>query len=175
MSFFTTKGVHVGLYISTPEEIRKGYENTKPEDVKKHRLKEFDKFVKDWKVEYFFNQGFKWDIARIADVLPGLSDLLDHSTAFTDVDGNFFLLMQPYNHVNPGNFCKENKIRSYVKYWSGGFHNPATYAIVISGDFLTYVQNHLGELMSCGGWRNYDASMEQCIVDRLATIKDIHN
>ena len=79
---------YVGLSITTPEEVRKGLEQTQQEDCKKYRLETFDKFIKDWNVAYFFNQNFKWDIKTIAGVLPGLSDLLDHTTAFVDADNN---------------------------------------------------------------------------------------
>lgn len=164
---------YVGLSITTPEEVRKGLEQTQQEDCKKYRLETFDKFIKDWNVAYFFNQNFKWDIKTIAGVLPGLSDLLDHTTAFVDADNNCFFLLQPYNHVKPEEFCKENDICEYVDYWLGGYHNDKTYAIVISGDFLTYIQNHLNELYACNGWRNYDASIEQFLVDGITKIEDI--
>ena len=49
---------YVGLSITTPEEVRKGLEQTQQEDCKKYRLETFDKFIKDWNVAYFFNLTF---------------------------------------------------------------------------------------------------------------------
>ena len=113
--------LYTGLNIRTPKEVRKAYEQTAQPELKEYRLKTFDKFVKSWKVRYFFNYGFKCDLAEICKILPGLGGLIDHSYGFIDADGNYFLLLQPY--VNPEEFCKKNHIKKYVKYWLGGFHN----------------------------------------------------
>ena len=151
--------LYTGLNIRTPKEVRKAYEQTEQPELKEYRLKTFDKFVKSWKVRYFFNYGFKCDLAKICEVLPGLDDLIDHSYGFVDADGNYFLLLQPY--VNPEEFCKKNHIKKYVKYWLGGFHNEEAYAVVISGDFLTYVANR----------KNWDKSMDSEYITRIS---DVH-
>ena len=131
-----------GMCISTPEEVRKGYEQTEQEDVREYRLKTLDEFVKSWKVKYFFNYRFKSDFAELYKALPGLSNLVDHTRGFVDEDGNYFLLLQPY--ANPEEFCRKNHVRKYVRYWLGGFHHEKAYAVVISGDFLTYVEKEKG-------------------------------
>ena len=137
-------GAYRGLYISTPEEIKRSYEQTKPEEIKKYRIKTLDEFVKSWKVQYFFNYEFKWDLHKLCSLLPGLGNLIDHEIGFVDKEGNPFLLLQPY--AKPDEFRKYNKICKYVKVWKGGFHSPETYAVVISGDFLTHLQTHIEKI-----------------------------
>lgn len=156
------------LMITTVEERRRGLKVTEDKEYE-YRLKTFDNFVGDWYVEYFFNPAFQWDLRKICEILPGLEEFIDHVDAFVDAGGKYFLLMQPYDHVNPEKFCRQNGIEKYVKFWKGGYHNEHTYSIVISGDFLTYVENHIayGET-----WKSRipDAASESFI----ATIDEVH-
>lgn len=51
---FEEYGVYTGLYITTPEEMKKEYEQTEQKEIREYRLKNFDEFIKSWKVKYFF-------------------------------------------------------------------------------------------------------------------------
>lgn len=169
-------GAYSGLYISTPEEIKRRYEQTKPEEIKKYRMKTLDEFVKSWKVEYFFNYEFKWDLYKLCELLPGLGDLIDHGIGFVDMEGNPFLLLQPYRG-NPEEFRKKNKICRYVKVWKGGFHNPEAYAVVISGDFLTHLQTHIEDFRCCKVWKNERncSDDEKLWLEHITRISDVHH
>lgn len=168
-------GAYRGLYISTPEEIKRSYEQTEPEEIKKYRIKTLDEFVKSWKVKYFFNYEFKWDLHKLCGLLPGLGNLIDHGIGFVDKEGNPFLLLQPY--ANPDEFRKYNKICKYVKVWKGGFHNPEAYAVVISGDFLTHLQTHIEDFRYCKEWRNkkYYTDDEKFWLEHVTRISDVHH
>lgn len=71
-------GAYVGLHISTPEEMKRRYEQTEEKEIRDYRLKTLDEFVKSWKVKYFFNYSFKWDLRKLYKLLPGLGNLVDH-------------------------------------------------------------------------------------------------
>lgn len=169
-------GAYRGLYISTPEEMKRNYEQTKPEEIKKYRIKTLDEFVKSWKVKYFFNYEFKWDLYKLCELLPGLEDLIDHVIGFVDMEGNPFLLLQPYRG-NPDEFRKKNKVCKYVKTWKGGFHNPEAYAVVISGDFLTHLQTHLEDFRYCKVWKNEKncSDDEKFWLEHITRISDVHH
>ena len=124
-------------------------------------------FVEYWGIEYFFNPEFKWDLPSICDKLPGLDSLLDHSTAFVDEDGNCFLLLQPYGG-DPEAFCMDNDIAEYVSYNDDAYHHSESHCVIISGDFLTYVDRCIPEGKT---WinRTPDASSE----DTITTIDDV--
>lgn len=172
---FEEYGIYTGLYITTPEEMKKEYEQTEQKEIREYRLKNFDEFIKSWKVKYFFNYEFKWDLKKICKILPGLSRLTDHVTGFVNKDGYYFLLLQPY--ANPEEFRKQNKISKYVKFWFGGFHNPKAYAIVISGDFLTYLERHADDFKYCNEWSKWKPmnDIQQYWIDNIVKISDIHH
>lgn len=132
--------------------------------------------VKSWKVEYFFNYEFKWDLYKLCELLPGLGDLIDHGIGFVDMEGNPFLLLQPYRG-NPEEFRKKNKICRYVKVWKGGFHNPEAYAVVISGDFLTHLQTHIEDFRCCKVWKNERncSNDEKLWLEHITRISDVHH
>lgn len=175
---FERYGVYTGLHIMTPEELRIYYEQTENKNIREYRIKTLNEFVKDWSVKYFFNYEFKWDLDKIEGVLPGFGNLRDHVSAFVNKDGYYFLLMQPYTHVDPTEFCKHNKISKYMRYWIGGFHNEQTYAIVISGDFLTYIEKHIEDFKYCKEWSKRPKSSmaygNKYWEDNIVKISDIH-
>lgn len=171
---FEKYGVFTGLHISTPEEMKKNYEQTEQEELKEYRLKTLDEFVKSWKVKYFFNYEFKWDLQKVYNILPGLGRLNDHATGFVDKNGYYFLLLQPYD--NPAKFQKDNRIGKYMRFWKGGFHNPEAYTVVISGDFLTYLEKHTDDFEDCREWRKWKplSDTKQYLVDNIVKISNIH-
>ena len=81
-------GAYVGLHISTPEEMKRRYEQTEEKEIRDYRLKTLDEFVKSWKVKYFFNYSFKWNLRKLYKLLPGLGNLVDHGIGFVDKEGN---------------------------------------------------------------------------------------
>lgn len=176
MAYDFLYGAYVGLSIYTPEEMKKSYEQTKPDEVKQYRIKTLDEFVKSWKVKCFFNYDFKWDLYKLCDLLPGLGNLIDHGIGFVDMEGNPFLLLQPYRG-NPDEFRKKNKVCKYVKTWKGGFHNPEAYAIVISGDFLTHLQTHIEDFRYCKEWRNkkHYSDDEKFLIEHVTRISDVYH
>ena len=155
------------LNITTIEEEKKHLQKTEDKDLRRYRLNTFDGFVEYWGIEYFFNPEFKWDLPSICDKLPGLDSLLDHSTAFVDEDGNCFLLLQPYGG-DPEAFCMDNYIAEYVSYNDDAYHHSESHCVIISGDFLTYVDKCIPEGKT---WinRTPDASSE----DSITTIDDV--
>ena len=155
------------LNITTIEEERTHLQKTEDKDLRRYRLNTFDGFVEYWGVEYFFNPEFKWDLPSICDKLPGLDSLLDHTAAFVDEDGNCFLLLQPYGG-NPEAFCTNNDISEYVSYDNDAYHHNEAHCVIISGDFLTYVDRCIPEGET---WisRTPDASSE----DTITTIDDV--
>lgn len=155
------------LNITTIEEEKKHLQKTEDKDLRRYRLNTFDGFVEYWGIEYFFNPEFKWDLPSICDKLPGLDSLLDHSTAFVDEDGNCFLLLQPYGG-DPEAFCMDNDIAEYVSYNDDAYHHSESHCVIISGDFLTYVDRCIPEGKT---WinRTPDASSE----DTITTIDDV--
>ena len=167
-------GMYPGLHIDTPEEIKKFYEEqTEQEGLKEYRLKTIDEFVKDWKVKYFFNYESKWDLQKLYNILPGLDKLNDHAFGFVDESGYCFLLLQPY--ANPEKFQKYNKISKYMKCWHGGFHNTETYAAVISGDFLTYIEKNINNFKDCREWCKWKPDEnQQFYIDVIVKISDVH-
>ena len=155
------------LNITTIEEEKKHLQKTEDKDLRRYRLNTFDGFVEYWGIEYFFNPEFKWDLPSICDKLPGLDSLLDHTAAFVDEDGNCFLLLQPYGG-DPEAFCKDNDIAEYVSYNDDAYHHSEAHCVIISGDFLTYVDKCIPEGKT---WinRTPDASSE----DAITTIDDV--
>lgn len=169
-------GVYVGLYISTPEEMKKAYGKTVQEEIREYRMKTLDEFVKSWNVQYFFNYKFKWDLPKLCDLLPGLNNLIDHGFGFVDTEGNPFLLLQPYGG-NPEEFRKKNKVCKYVKVWKGGFHNPEAYAVVVSGDFLTYLETNIEDFHYCKEWRKkkHYTDYDKLWLEHITRISDVHH
>lgn len=155
------------LNITTIEEEKKHLQKTEDKDLRRYRLNTFDGFVEYWGIEYFFNPEFKWDLPSICDKLPGLDSLLDHTAAFVDEDGNCFLLLQPYGG-DPEAFCTNNDISEYVSYDNDVYHHNEAHCVIISGDFLTYVDRCIPEGET---WLNRtpDASSE----DAITTIDDV--
>lgn len=155
------------LNITTIEEEKKHLQKTEDKDLRRYRLNTFDSFVEYWGIEYFFNPEFKWDLPSICDKLPGLDSLLDHTAAFVDEDGNCFLLLQPYGG-DPEAFCINNDISEYVSYDNDAYHHNEAHCVIISGDFLTYVDRCIPEGET---WLNRtpDASSE----DAITTIDDV--
>ena len=135
------------LNITTIEEERKHLQKTEDKDLRRYRLNTFDGFVEYWGIEYFFNPEFKWDLPSICDKLPGLDSLLDHTAAFVDMD---------------------NDIAEYVSYNDDAYHHSESHCVIISGDFLTYVDRCIPEGKT---WinRTPDASSE----DTITTIDDV--
>lgn len=169
-----TRGMYAGLHISTPEEMKEEYGQTEQDELREYRLKTLDEFVKSWKVKYFFNYEFRWDLQKVYNILPGLDRLNDHAIGFVDENGYCFLLLQPY--VNPAKFQKDNKIGKYMRCWKGGFHNPDVYATIISGDFLTYLEKHTADFKDCREWRKWKPidDDQQFLIDCIVKISDVH-
>lgn len=155
------------LNITTIEEEKKYLRKTNDKNLRMYRLETFEGFVEHWGVKYFFNPDFKWDLPSICNKLPGLSSLLDHTAAFVDKDGNCFLLLQPYGG-DPEAFCTDNDIAEYVSYNNDAYHHSKAHCVVISGDFLTYIDRCIPEGKT---WtdRTPNASSE----DAITTIDDV--
>lgn len=167
-------GVYAGLHIITPEEMKSEYQQVEQEELKEYRLRTLNEFVKSWKVKYFFNHEFKWNLRKLYNILPGLDRLNDHAIGFVDENGYYFLLLQPYE--NPEKYRKYNKIGKYMRCWHGGFHNPEAYATVISGDFLTYLENHIDDFKNCREWCKWKAmdDDQKFYIDCIVKISDVH-
>ena len=126
------------LNITTIEEEKKHLQKTEDKDLRRYRLNTFDGFVEYWGIEYFFNPEFKC-----------------------------FLLLQPYGG-DPEAFCTNNDISEYVSYDNDAYHHNEAHCVIISGDFLTYVDRCIPEGET---WisRTPDASSE----DTITTIDDV--
>lgn len=146
------------LSIFTPSEIRDSLKNSSNSD-KEHCVEKFDEFVEDFKVEYFFSADFRWNLDKIAGVLPGLNKLLKRYTAFVDCNGETGLLLQPSE--NPADFFKNNDVEEYAAWWDVGYYGPNVYSVVISGSFLSYVNGRVNKLRKCGGWNNRTVSPKE--------------
>ena len=99
-------GAYVGLHISTPEEMKRRYEQTEEKEIRDYRLKTLDEFVKSWKVKYFFNYSFKWDLRKLYKLLPGLGNLVDHGIGFVDKEILFFYCSHMQSQMSFGNIIK---------------------------------------------------------------------